>query len=1621
MACSGEELLELLKLTDYHPSKLGYREVTTIGSDLIIDGKNFRYGMSLAIQLLKYNYKELENVTTQINKVNSNKDATSQSAATEMFSYLANRKCATKMLLNPMDVMTVLLNCCDEILRQILTEKLVSVKVGVPIILPVLRQNGSKPMALSWSLGSISMNWPSSTLERKYLTDIPNPIISFIRIGNLHRSKSKLISTFITKTNHAVFYHRECSNASAKRVLSNGSIEAAWYQSTDSSDDEDFRFNCNFFTILNLRGNAKDFPMQTNLLCESSSLVVIMADSVDSLTQWHDEVQDKICWERTKIVVAIVSERADESPLELETFVPNCAFIKHITDITTDFNSHDDKPMMFIEWRKDLRGILAKFMDKTQEKSSTLRNVFAKAESLGFQLEDDHQTFKNCKGVAHLFKQCAHDRISLQSQILPLQGKPLKRLAALEKQIRRGIPNENESTEDFVNRLKGETQKERRKQMETICKFTDSEQDFYKLLLNLKDNESLITLMLIKRGLDRSSGNIDHAFGLENIIFEFGQIIEALHLDHSSSEETSSSIIKLPAFLLQSSQERDFALMAAELLLQGQPLELLNGNASYIPTTWVEDVFNRVASLTRNGKVFVLSVIGVQSSGKSTLLNALFGLNFPTSAGRCTSGLYCHLLPIDKTTVKSECDYLMILDAEGFRAPEYIDTSTERDNEMATFVVGLSDLTIVNVEGENLSEMKDILQIVVYALLRIKQTKHEVDLMPSCIFVHQKVSAPDASDKTKTGRALTLKYLDEMVESSARREGYLSITAFSDVVAYNDESDSFFLPNMWSENPPFATISSDYCNSVAKLKSNLIERIRKRSACLNANDLSSRISDLWNAILCENFVFNFRDTKQAISYQSLESAFTEIEWNFRYSNHKLSSKISNKIMSLGKPEELKSNKDLAESELNLKYEDNFKLAEAELTKLLSSEIHKTASEMFHADFKHRLLMLKEEECRKTKEALKKVFLVQTKILGNIKAIQADEHQILTDLARKNKKNLTPVELSEHIMSVLEKNFLEEKQSYEASLDQVQKRIHDAIRDTLGQLQPGAVSIFDKDSKSNSEIQIPEVNKGDIEKKKGNETQKSIQLHFNKILKAANANEMCNYLFNKCKMYIESLNGLEFEESQIKFVFERLTSLSSGPSTFSYKSLLEKKEKELDCEEMSSAHQDLQQKEDETKSLLSQTDNFESWIGIRLKEDFLDKYFAAIAVYTRNKLISFQKDFIQRTDVYCIRKRQMEDIILRCEKPGFMLATHIADEIEKTALGNLNSIVSKLFQYQQKSLMTKKAFVVKLLTDFTQQKDFTKFLKFFTDFDDFCEEQLANCIELFLKDAAIYSTIKTRLKTDTKALMKKVQNDISSSFNEGHDRPEDLLQAFRSKLDGKITFCPESALVYFAELKEYYTKSKSVGEIADQLIADLDLVAGRCEIAMPEKLDVLIETCAEEIYGEKISGCPARCPFCSAPCLEQRKDHSTHIKHHSLHYPVGVRGIVHKRGWLQEETKTIGKYQLVGDCCPALIQSNKSFRSDSFIRERKWFNRLPLWLGWNSIKYRDYQKKYSDWQIPLLSAMGSHGNDYWKWLMANFGEEFAKKHHVKCAIIKDDWNRIKPKEAASSICVLLQNE
>lgn len=101
----------------------------------------------------------------------------------------------------------------------------------------------------------------------------------------------------------------------------------------------------------------------------------------------------------------------------------------------------------------------------------------------------------------------------------------------------------------------------------------------------------------------------------------------------------------------------------------------------------------------------------------------------------------------DTFTAELGFDFVVVVDTEGLRAPELSNKSQIMTMSWQPLVIGLGNLTLINIFGENPSEMQDILQIVVQAFLRMKQVK----ISPSCLFVHQNVGEVTAKDQ-KYGR-----------------------------------------------------------------------------------------------------------------------------------------------------------------------------------------------------------------------------------------------------------------------------------------------------------------------------------------------------------------------------------------------------------------------------------------------------------------------------------------------------------------------------------------------------------------------------------------------------------------------------------------------------------------------------------------------------------------------------------------------------------------------------------------------------------------------------------------------------------------------------------------------------
>uniref|UniRef100_A0A667ZWW3 VLIG-type G domain-containing protein n=1 Tax=Myripristis murdjan TaxID=586833 RepID=A0A667ZWW3_9TELE len=474
-----------------------------------------------------------------------------------------------------------------------------------------------------------------------------------------------------------------------------------------------------------------------------------------------------------------------------------------------------------------------------------LEDMASIACKLRISVDEDSPECQRAKTNAKAITEEIQDILQYKEVNLPSQGQIWKELTCLEKEECRLKKGGAENIEKYKSDLR-QKKKHLREQQNSYVK-SNAMGNFIKAI-SAPGRERFYFLKWMKMNLDnlcqkklsslreqykekcQNSENIkeikdldrqlsNNSLGTEHFLREMGQIYEAA-ISLPEAEASHQQVIHLPK-------------LCAELLLDGFPLELVDGDASSIPLRWVSDILHELNALVcPKNKILVVTVLGVQGTGKSTLLNTMFGVQFAVSSGRCTRGAFMLLIRISDDFKKVlNCDFMVIIDTEGLKSPELaqLDDSHEHDNELATLVVGLSDITLINIAMENSTEMKDILQIVVHAFLRMK----EVGKKPKCQFVHQNVSDVSAHENNSRDRKLLLQQLNEMTQAAAKMERKEENKNFSDVMEYNPDTGNWYIPGLWNGNPPMAPVNAGYSEAVNELKKKIIQILRDCQSSAN--------------------------------------------------------------------------------------------------------------------------------------------------------------------------------------------------------------------------------------------------------------------------------------------------------------------------------------------------------------------------------------------------------------------------------------------------------------------------------------------------------------------------------------------------------------------------------------------------------------------------------------------------------------------------------------------------------------------------------------------------------------------------------------------------------------------
>ena len=812
--------------------------------------------------------------------------------------------------IHPVDSVLALILCSDDFLRQDLFSRLAKCQLALPFLLP---DPFTKQLTLPlWAMRSIIKEWKSTNKDGEVvqrtqpIVSYKMPIVSFIRFGKHQErgaSKSKILNEVISDSHYDHYFHCDCPGGQLGHLLGEGLVDMCWYLPAGKASDA----FPDAVTFLNLHGDGRQHLRQSRFLSQISSMCFILLTEEDLE---FDSQTIEILNEFNSYPGAItILNDMKKKPDSLKRVISDTRMIS-----LAKKNASEIKDSIRQRIKKNLERV---------EKPKSIEDLFGIREE-GILVDESYDSYIKGLNLANrltsIVTGCREKEPSLKDAMLPLQGSNLWRAWAandkeLHRHIQRGNKTVNEYTAD-MNKKKAEIRTKQLKHVNSLTpvmkSFTDSLlklggtsnrilRNFFLQCLKLelnnlsresisekqhqyqsvrkelsklpksnsqKSEEKIKSDKLKKELRDLQEDIINSSFGLEHLFRELGQVYEAA----LASGKVLSS----------------FSEAAAELFIDGYPLELMDGDAAHVPLQWVTAVLHSAEKMLGDPNIFVLSVLGLQSTGKSTMLNTAFGLQFNVSAGRCTRGAFMQLLSLDEELrQRTKCEYVLVVDTEGLRAPELDPLKTQKhDNELATFVIGLANTTLINIYGEVAGDMDDILQTSVHAFLRMIQVKFN----PSCQFVHQNAGA---NLNSEVGRDKFTQKLDQITLDAAREENCEGqFKSFNDVIKFNDQTDVHHFPGLWKGDPPMAPVNKGYSQSAQMLKKHFIEIICKRASKaslstsereggdLSLSSFHGKMNDLWQALLKEKFVFSFKNSLEITVYNSLETAYDKWDWTF---------------------------------------------------------------------------------------------------------------------------------------------------------------------------------------------------------------------------------------------------------------------------------------------------------------------------------------------------------------------------------------------------------------------------------------------------------------------------------------------------------------------------------------------------------------------------------------------------------------------------------------------------------------------------------------------------------------------------------------------------------------------
>ncbi|KAF3686185.1 Interferon-induced very large GTPase 1 Very large-inducible GTPase-1 [Channa argus] len=1463
---------------------------------------------------------------------------------------------------NPLDLIVALFLCADSFLQQEMAVKMSMCQFSVPLLLP--GGNNSQVTLMLWALRDIVKEWRPQDLSetREFVEDsivqANIPFYSFVRLKNCTLSKSQFLNLVLSsgQYSHNIFTHRDMKGGAIKKNIANGLVEVCWYLPSGTQNLDIFPKPV---AIANLRGDIAQSLAQFTFLFQVSTATFVFLDKVEEnehkiLTSLKD-VKSKL--------IFIVNCKADN---DRQAVMMSVKEIQKELDLPNSSINIKNPRVNAAEFSEKLCTAIRKsLIDETI--SMKIENMVDKAVELGLSV-DENTTEDQNKAAEEIVKGIALQSIpDYKKQQLPLQGDNWKSLSQLEKEECRLKNAGDQELETYKSQLQAKKQQIQQdlgkhklsKAMKAFIEHvSDSEKEkrdlflkWMKLKLDTHSRNKLSGLRSkfkdqcmkkdVKLIAELEQALLDSSLGIEHYMREMGLIYE---FSVTSSETTADEISRLPG-------------IAAEMLLDGHPLELLDGDASNIPERWVTDVLMELhKKVGGKSRLLVLTVLGVQSTGKSTLLNTMFGVQFPVSSGRCTRGAYMLFIRVGEDMQSDlNCDFIVLIDTEGLKSPllAQLEDSYEHDNQLATFVIGLSDVAVINVAMENLAEMKDVLQIATHAFLRMKQ----IGKKPVCHFVHQNVAAVSAHEKAMTERKHLLDQLNEMTQIAAEMEKQPFMKAFTDVLDYDVEKNNWNIPGLWHGTPPMAPVNTGYSEAVADFKKNLLETMKRdrNNRIYQIPEFLEWMRSLWKSVKYENFIFSFRNTLVAHAYDNLCKEFTQWEWEFRKEILSWQTEAELEILNVDNESDVQHFNEIFESK---KTEGSCKIAEQQtiMKKKLqdyykNKDKHVNLIEKYKTDFSISVTFLANE----IRHSVNNKLDCALELKKNSKKAQEVQRKYRTVIEERVMKLLRDCKDSTLLDEVLTDEF--GKMWAEVTVNVFGLKEQDISANILSQLKRNLLN-----RKVNEELQnledLQDIGRGRFEAKNGHIKTNFFKRLKNIILKTDTKRELqifADSVIESCSRFVReiAITNKDYHDCFTKDLLDKIDgSLKIGPKFCNLKFEIDLKLHM--CGIASREFLQMHRRFLLDKDPKNQLEKYKA----QYLTDFLDLY--------------KQRDHCQR---------KASDFVQCCIKPAVVeyinrsLGIDIVEEI-LTSSHSAEYSSRSFFQYSiQKELL--------------QKEDFDSFLKFICNYEIYVKDWIfQHILDKMSENKTLYK-LKTRnlqLIVDkiTKATEWASKGEDGTLLPDTTESISKLISNMRKHLVRDVSLSVEEEKTTLFQIQStchpfINSLKTTVNDLKEQLQEEF---SNSNDIT--ETLNKLPIRPQDELF-KRVFGCGQQCPFCKVPCEAGGKEHKQH--HAAVHRSQGLAGYEYA-----------DSEKLCETLCTTDVHSERKFINTDTQGE---FH-----------PYKDYGKYYPDWHIPPDRTI--QASDYWKYVLVQYNDRFAEEYKAKPADVPDAWRRITKEQALKGL-------